>query len=251
MDIASSQGDAVRSEPTPIFWILPGNVVWPPEPSAPVRDNGVACFGHIVERHLVDVKSVQEIVLSLPFSFSEKSIMFGSPFSHARFVTLESVSDPAVGDRIEQVLEEALAKLSAVFAFESNHRLEGSERLDRSLETDRSQFDGVFYSGQGAMIVRMCLCRARPLSLRQTVVDQTADRPTANGPHPKLSPRKPKAPRAANGSDPCADSPLPSTSGRSASHKGPNFELPRVSVGLTIDQVPCGLSRTNFSPSNR
>jgi hypothetical protein len=49
-----------------------------------------------------------------------------------------------VGDRIEQVLVEDLAEGRVVFALESNHWLEGFERLDRSLEADRSWLDAVF-----------------------------------------------------------------------------------------------------------
>jgi hypothetical protein len=48
------------------------------------------------------------------------------------------------GDRVEQVFIDDPAECAVVFALESNDRLEGFERLDRSLETDRSRFDPVF-----------------------------------------------------------------------------------------------------------
>ena len=73
--------------------------------------------------------------------------MFGSAFSQPRFIPVGSIGDAVVGDRIEQVLVEDLAEGRVVFALESNHRLKGFERLDRSLEADRSRFDAVFGCG--------------------------------------------------------------------------------------------------------
>ena len=96
------------------------------------------------EWHLDFQNPVPHIAFGIPPGFSEKAIVFGAAFSQPRFIPIRPIGDPVVGDRIEQVLVEDLAERRAAIALESNHWLEGFERLDRSLETDRTRFDAVF-----------------------------------------------------------------------------------------------------------
>ena len=103
--------------------------------------------GHIDEWHLVLPNPFPHIAFGLASWFSEKAVVFGSAFSQPRFIPVGAIRDPVAGDRVEQVLVEDLAEGRVVFALESDHRLEGFERLNRSLEADRSRFDAVFGCG--------------------------------------------------------------------------------------------------------
>ena len=69
--------------------------------------------------------------------------MLGSAFSQPRFVSIGPIGNTVAGDRIEQLFVELLAECCVVFALERDHWLEGFERLDRSLEADRSRFNAV------------------------------------------------------------------------------------------------------------
>ena len=92
--------------------------------------------GHIDEWHLVFANSFQEITFGLASWFSEKAIMFGSPFSEPRFKSVWSIGNSVNGDGVKQLLVDLHAVCRVMFALHRDHWLEGFERLDRSLETD-------------------------------------------------------------------------------------------------------------------
>ena len=52
-------------------------------------------------------------------------------------------------DGIQQLLVKAIAKCRVMLALDGNHRLEGFQRLDRTLEADRTRVDAMFRRGLG------------------------------------------------------------------------------------------------------
>jgi photosystem II stability/assembly factor-like uncharacterized protein len=106
--------------------------------------------GPIDEWHLVFAKVVQEIAFGLASWFSEEAmVVFGPAFSQARFNSVWSVGNSVNGDGLEPLQINLPEAFRGLFPLHRNSRLEAFERLDRSLETDRSWFDAVFAGGVG------------------------------------------------------------------------------------------------------
>lgn len=105
------------------------------------------CVGPTNEWHLVFPKAVQEIAFGLMSRFHETIVGFGSPLSSARFKPIGAIGDSVDCDRSEQAFVEDPAAGRVLLALDRNHRLEGFQRLDRSLETDRSRLDVVLGCG--------------------------------------------------------------------------------------------------------
>jgi len=81
---------------------------------------------------------------------SEKAVVLGSPLSQPRFVPVGSIGDSMAGDGIQELLGESTAEGRVLFALESNHRLEGLQRLHGSLKADRTGVQTVVAGGLGA-----------------------------------------------------------------------------------------------------
>ena len=93
-------------------------------------------FGVSDEWHLVFLNAVLDITFRLVSWFHESIIGFGPAFFSPRFKPIRSIGDSVGCDGIEQLLVEMDAEGRVVLALESNHGLEGFERLDRTLEAD-------------------------------------------------------------------------------------------------------------------
>jgi hypothetical protein len=71
-------------------------------------------------------------------------------------------------DGIQQLLVKAIAECRVILALDGNLRLEGFQRLDRTLETDRPRVDAVFRRGLGQQILVL-------KSGRSSVATRTSD----------------------------------------------------------------------------
>src|SRR5580693_8506919 len=88
------------------------------------------------EWHVDFSKAFQHITFGLPSWFHETIVWFGSTFFSARLITVGPIGDAMDRDGVKQLLVEVHAECQVMLALESNHWLEGFERLDRSLEAD-------------------------------------------------------------------------------------------------------------------
>ncbi len=88
------------------------------------------------EWHVDFSKAFQHITFGLPSWFYETIVWFGSTFFSARLITVGPIGDAMDRDGVKQLLVEVHADCQVMLALESNHWLEGFERLDRSLEAD-------------------------------------------------------------------------------------------------------------------
>ncbi len=105
--------------------------------ACPGRDRPLpSCSGPPHEWHVDFSKAFQHITFGLPSWFHETIVWFGSTFFSARLITVGPIGDAMDRDGVKQLLVEVHADCQVMLALESNHWLEGFERLDRSLEAD-------------------------------------------------------------------------------------------------------------------
>src|SRR5256885_1280897 len=89
-------------------------------------------LGSSAEWHLVLAKAFYHITFGLMPWFPEKAVVLGSTLPQPRFIPVGSIGDSMAGDGIQYLLVEVPAEGGVPFAPESDHRLEGLQRLDRS-----------------------------------------------------------------------------------------------------------------------
>ncbi len=88
------------------------------------------------EWHVDFSKAFQHITFGLPSWFHETIVWFGSTFFSARLITVGPIGDAMDRDGVKQLLVEVHADCQVMLALESDHWLEGFERLDRPFEAD-------------------------------------------------------------------------------------------------------------------
>src|SRR5262249_36110385 len=92
--------------------------------------------GPIAEWHVDLANPFQEIAFGFRAWFPEEAIVLRPALSEPWFHALRPVGHTGRGNRIQHLLVELAAAFGLIARLPREHRLERSERLDRSLETD-------------------------------------------------------------------------------------------------------------------
>src|SRR5215475_4049 len=105
------------------------------------------CLGLIDECCVVLSNSFQEIAFGFRSWFPEEAVVFRPALSEPWFHSIRPVRHTVRGYGIQHLLVQSAAAFGIVARPQRDHRLERFERLDRSLEADRSGFEAVFAGG--------------------------------------------------------------------------------------------------------